>query len=161
MTDPRPCQRIKAFIMKRKAGKYSRTELPGCSTTQVPFKQEITKHSKDVLDGDCRPQMSGYRSDPTSKTTWMKQAKQTIVLSVKALETSTDATWSKPMLLHLDLPDVPTLIPTMLLHFVANTTRNPGLHRPLRTKIKANLGVAAIGAWDTVGVVARKVESLP
>ena len=65
------------------------------------------------------------------------------------------------MLLHLDLPDVPTLIPTMLLHFVANTTRNPGLHRPLRTKIKANLGVAAIGAWDTVGVVARKVESLP
>ena len=64
------------------------------------------------------------------------------------------------MLLHLDLPDVPTLIPTMLLHFVASTTRNPGLHRPLRTKIKASLGVSAIGAGDTVGLVAREVEIL-
>jgi hypothetical protein len=52
------------------------------------------------------------------------------------------------MLLHLDLPDVPTLIPTMLLHFVANTTRNPGSQRPLRMKIKANLGTAAIGTWE-------------
>ena len=156
MTHPSPCQRIKAFIMKRKAGKYSRTELPGCSTTQVPFKQEITKHSKDVLDGVCRPQISGYRMDTNwnqSGECWhMKQAKQTIVLSVKALDMSTDATWSKPMLLHFDLPDVPTLIPTMLLHFVANTTRNPGLQRPFRTKIKANLGSAAIGTWDTMGL---------
>ena len=62
------------------------------------------------------------------------------------------------MLLHLDLPDVPTLIPTMLLHFVASTTRNPGLHRPLRRKTKASLGVAAIGAWYTVGLVVKEVE---